>query len=121
MPLTWKTIPLDRGEANVVAFRRGLAALEEGTILAVAPEAKRSHQDRLLRERPSVVLPALCSGAPIFPLAYFDGKRFDDDFKWLGRTDSSRKLGEPFHLDADSVKVARDVRQQMIADMMCQI
>lgn len=117
----WNMIPLDRGEADVGAFRSGLAALQNGAILAVAPEGTRSHHGRLLRGRPGVVVLALRSGAPILPLVYYGGERFHDNLRKLRRTDFSIKVGDPFYLDAGGVKVTRDVRQQMVDEMMYQI
>lgn len=117
----WKTIPLERGEADVGAFREGLAALEEGAILAVAPEGTRSGHGRLQPGRPGVVLLALHSGAPILPLVYYGAERFHDNVRRLRRTDFRIVVGQPFYLDAREVKVTRDVRQAMVDEMMYQI
>lgn len=117
----WNMIPLDRGEADVGAFRSGLAALQNGAILAVAPEGTRSHHGRLLRGRPGVVLLALRSGAPILPLAYYGGECFHDNLRRLRRTEFRIIVGEPFYLDAGGTKVTRAVRQHMVDEMMCQV
>ncbi len=117
----WKTIPLERGAADVGAFREGLAALEEGAILAVAPEGTRSGHGRLQPGRPGVVLLALHSGAPILPLVYYGAERFHDNVRRLRRTDFRIVVGQPFYLDARGVKVTRDVRQTMVDEMMYQI
>ncbi|MBN2393876.1 MAG: 1-acyl-sn-glycerol-3-phosphate acyltransferase [Anaerolineae bacterium] len=117
----WKTIPLERGEADVGAFREGLAALQDGAILAVAPEGTRSGHGRLQRGRPGVVLLALHSGAPVLPLVYYGGERFHDNLRSLRRTDFRIIVGQPFYLDARGVKVTRTVRHAMIDEMMYQI
>ncbi len=117
----WKTIPLERGEADVEAFREGLAALEDGAILAVAPEGTRSGHGRLQPGRPGVVVLALHSGAPILPLVYYGSERFHDNVRRLRRTDFRIVVGQPFYLDARGSKVTRIVRQAMVDEMMYQI
>lgn len=118
---TWKTIPLARGEADVGAFRAGLAALKDGAILAVAPEGTRSGHGRLQAGRPGVVLLALHSGAPILPVVHYGSERFHDNVRRLRRTDFRIVVGQPFYLDARGAKVTRDVRRVMVDEMMYQI
>ena len=117
----WKTIPLERGAADVGAFREGLAALQDGAILAVAPEGTRSKHGRLQPGRPGVVLLALHSGAPILPLVYYGSERFNANVRRLRRTDFRIVVGQPFYLDARGSKVTRTVRQAMVDEMMYQI
>ena len=117
----WGLIPLRRGEANVVAFRQGLAALEAGHILAVAPEGTRSGHGRLQRGHPGVVLLALHNGAPLLPVVYYGGESFKRNLTRLRRTDFHIIVGQPFYLNAGGVKVTREVRQQMADEIMYQI
>lgn len=117
----WNAIPLKRGEADVGAFRDGLAALEGGAILAVAPEGTRSGHGRLQPGRPGVVLLALHSGAPILPVVYYGAERFHDNVRRLRRTDFRIVVGQPFYLDARGSKVTQAVRHAMVDEMMYQI
>lgn len=117
----WGGIPLRRGEADTVAIRRGLAALEAGYILAVAPEGTRSGHGRLQRGHPGVVLLALHSGAPLMPLVYYGAESYKRDLTRLRRTNFHIVVGQPFYLDSDGVKVTRQVRQQMTDEIMYQI
>lgn len=114
-------IPLYRGEADVTAFRQALKALEAGHILALAPEGTRSGHGRLQRGHPGVVLLALRSGAPLLPLVYYGGELFWRSLARLRRTDFHIVVGQPFYLDAGEVKVTRQVRQQMIDEVMYQM
>ena len=118
---TWKVIPLERGEADVGAFREGLAALQEGAILAVAPEGTRSGHGRLQHGRPGVVLLALRSGAPILPIVFHGSERFHDNVRRLRRTDFRIVVGQPFYFDARGAKVTQTVRHAMANEMMYQI
>jgi 1-acyl-sn-glycerol-3-phosphate acyltransferase len=117
----WNGIPLRRGEADVEAFRRGLAALKEGYILAVAPEGTRTGHGRLRRGLPGAVLLALRSGAPLLPLAYFGAENYRQHWGRLRRAPFRVKVGRCFYLDPGGIKVTRDVRQQMADEIMYKI
>ena len=114
-------IPLRRGEADVAAFRRGLAILEAGQILAVAPEGTRSGHGRLGRGYPGVVMLALRSGAPLLPIAYYGGECFRQNITRLRRTDFHIVVGQPFYLEAGGVQMTRVVRRQMVDEIMYQL
>jgi 1-acyl-sn-glycerol-3-phosphate acyltransferase len=114
-------IPLYRGEADVTAFRHALKALEAGRILALAPEGTRSYNGHLQQGHPGAVLLALRSGAPLLPLVYHGGELFWHNLARLRRTDFHIAVGQPFYLDAGGVRVTRQVRQQMIDEVMYQM
>jgi len=117
----WGGIPIRRGEADMTAFRQALAALEEGQILAVAPEGTRSGDGRLQQGRPGIAFLTLRSGAPVLPMICYGGETFWDNLSHLRRTDFRIVVGQPFHLDASGAKVTRQVRQQMTDETMYQI
>ena len=114
-------IPLRRGEADMGAIRKGLAALAGGHILAVAPEGTRSGHGRLQRGHPGVVILALHSGAPLLPMAHYGGERFRDNLGRLRRTAIHVVVGRPFYLEAGETRVTREVRQQMADEIMYQL
>lgn len=117
----WDGIPLRRGEADVTAFRQALKALEAGKILAVAPEGTRSGHGRLQQGLPGAVFLALRSGAPVLPIVYWGGELFWHNLPRLRRTDFYMAVGQPFHIDADGVRVTQQVRYRMADEMMYQI
>jgi 1-acyl-sn-glycerol-3-phosphate acyltransferase len=117
----WGGIPIRRGEPDLAAMRRGLAALQAGHIVAVTPEGTRSGHGRLQRGHPGVVVLALRSGAPVLPLAYHGAEDYRRDFARLRRADFHVIVGRPFYLEAGGVKVTREVRQQMVDEIMFQI
>ena len=117
----WDAIPLQRGEADVAAMRRALAALEAGYILIVAPEGTRSGDGRLQRGLPGTAFLALRSGAPLLPLVYYGGERFWENLPRLRRTDFHIVVGQPFYLSAQGVNVTGQVRQQMADEIMYQM
>jgi len=117
----WGGIPIHRGTADVTAIRRGLAALEAGHILAVAPEGTRSDHGRLQRGHPGVVMLALHSGAPLLPMVYFGAEKFRHNLARLRRTDFHVEVGHLFYLNAEGVKVTQEVRRQMTDEIMWQL
>jgi 1-acyl-sn-glycerol-3-phosphate acyltransferase len=117
----WGAIPLRRGQADMAALRQALKALEAGRILAVAPEGTRSGHGRLQPGHPGVVFLALRSGAPLLPVVFYGGERFWDNLPRLRRTDFHIVVGHPFSLDPGGVRVTRQVRQQMVDQIMYQI
>lgn len=114
-------IPLNRGEADTDAMRKAVEALEAGSIMAVAPEGTRSSHGRLQKGRPGIVYLALNTGAPLLPLVYHGGELFWRNLKRLRRTVFHIAVGQPFHLDAGGAKVTREVRRQMIDEVMYQL
>jgi 1-acyl-sn-glycerol-3-phosphate acyltransferase len=117
----WGGIPVRRGEADVDALRRSLAALEKGHILAVAPEGTRSGDGRLQIGHPGVVMLALRSHAPILPVAYYGGERFKHNLPRLRRTDFRIRIGRPFLLDTRGEKVTGDLRRKIVDEIMYQV
>ena len=105
----------------MAAIRRALAALDAGYILIVAPEGTRSGHGRLQRGHPGVAFLALRSGAPMLPVVYHGGELFWRNLHRLRRTNFHILVGQPFHLNADGVKVTRRVRRQMTDEIMYQV
>ncbi len=60
--------PVDRGSADVEAFRLAKRILDEGNMLFVFPEGTRSPDGALQEARDGVALLALRTGAPIVPV-----------------------------------------------------
>lgn len=115
-------IPLQRGEADMAAFRQALQALKTGRILAVAPEGTRSGHGRLQQGYPGIIILALRSGAPILPLVYYGGEDFWSNLKQLRRTDFNIVVGEPFYVNAvPQDRVTRKARLQMTHEIMYQM
>lgn len=59
---------VDRGAADVEAYRLAKRILDEGHVLFVFPEGTRSHDGRLQEARDGVAVLALRTGAPIVPV-----------------------------------------------------
>lgn len=114
----WKLIPVRRGEADTTALRKAIAALEEGYIFGIAPEGTRNITGRLKRAHPGTVMLALHSGAPLLPVAHWGGENFLKNLRQLKRTDFHVRVGEPFKLEVDGIRMTRETRQQIVDEMM---
>ena len=114
-------IPLRRGEADITSLRKALEMLKAGYIFAVAPEGTRSGHGRLQKAHPGVVLLALRSGAPLLPVVYYGAELYGDNLRRLRRTDFHIVVGEPFHIDAGGARVTRQVRRQILDEIMYQM
>jgi len=117
----WEGIPLIRGEADMAAFRKALAMLEKGYIVAVAPEGTRNHHGRLLKGLPGVALLAVQSGVPILPLAYHGLESFWHNLPRLRKTPFNVRIGKPFVLNSGGDRVNRAIRRKMIDEVMYQL
>jgi len=117
----WGVIPLRRGVADTTALREGLAVLKREGIVAIAPEGTRTNDGILVQGSPGVVMLAQHSSAPLLPAAYYGGERFKENFRSLRRTGFHIRVGKPFHLNTQGVKVNRDVRQRITDEIMFQL
>jgi len=114
----WGAIPVHRGEADMKALKLALKALEEGKIFGLAPEGTRNKTGQLIRAMPGTVIIALHSGAPIIPIVHWGGEVYLKNLKRLKRTDFHIRVGDPFKLNVEGVKVTSEIRQQIVDEMM---
>jgi 1-acyl-sn-glycerol-3-phosphate acyltransferase len=114
----WALIPVRRGEGDAQALRKAIAALEKGYLFGIAPEGTRNISGKLKRAHPGTVLLALHSGAPLLPLAHWGGERFLKNLARLKRTDFHVRVGEPFYLAVEGTRMTREIRQQIVDEMM---
>jgi len=117
----WGMIPVRRGEGDTSALRKAIKALEDGFIFGIAPEGTRNKTGKLRRALPGAVMLAVHSRATILPLAHWGGEDFLKNLARLRRTDFHMRVGDPFRLKLDGVKVNREVRQQIADEMMIRL
>jgi len=116
-----EAIPLERGGINMDAMRKAFEMLELKRILLIAPEGTRSYHGRLQIGHPGIIPLALKSGAPLLPIGYYGGENYLQNMKRLKRTDFHLAVGKPFRLDARGEAVTREVRAQMVDEIMYQL
>jgi 1-acyl-sn-glycerol-3-phosphate acyltransferase len=121
----WGGIPIDRDIADFKAFRAAKEALQEGKILAVAPEGTRSEDGRMVRGKPGIAILARQCDVPILPLAYYGHEEFSGNIKKLKRTPMHIRVGEPFKInwegkerDKETLQAVTDAIMLEVADLM---
>lgn len=117
----WGLIPVRRGEGDISALKKAVKALNEGYIFGIAPEGTRNKTGRLKRAHPGAVMLAIQSGAPILPIAHWGGESFLKNIPRFKRTDFHIRVGKPFKLDLNGERTTREVRQQIVDEMMLRI
>jgi 1-acyl-sn-glycerol-3-phosphate acyltransferase len=117
----WKIIPIRRGEADMHALKAAIRALDDGYILGIAPEGTRNYDGTLIRALPGTVTLALHTGAPVIPVVHWGGEKLMKNLKRLKRTDFHVRLGKPFKVNTQGVKVTGEIRQQIADEMMYKI
>ena len=115
----WGLIPVRRGEADTSALRKAKAALEQGYLFGIAPEGTRNKTGRLKRAHPGAVMLAThAGGVPLIPLVHWGGENFLKNLARLKRTDFHIRVGEPICLDIEGVRMTKEIRQQIVDEMM---
>lgn len=117
----WGLIPVRRGDGDTSALRKAIKALEDGLVFGIAPEGTRNITGKLKRAHPGAVMLAVHSGAPILPIAHWGGENFLKNLPRFKRTDFHMRVGEPFRLKLDGVKMTREIRQQIADEMMVRL
>jgi 1-acyl-sn-glycerol-3-phosphate acyltransferase len=117
----WHAIPIDRGVVDREAFNKCIEVLEQGKILALAPEGTRSYDGKLLQAKPGVVALALRSKAPLMPIGFYGHVPFWKNLKRLKRTPFRVNVGKPFCIDTHGEALSKDVRQVVVDEIMYKI
>ncbi len=114
-------IPLHRGTADIGALRRAIEILKAGSIILISPEGTRSGHGRLQKAHAGVVSLALRSGAPLLPVVFYGSEHYRQELRRLRRADFHIVVGRPFRLDAGGRRVTRQMRQEMLDEVMVQL
>jgi len=115
------TIPVRRGEADLNALRTGIRTLAEGNMVLIDPEGTRSHDGRLQKGQPGVIVMALHSGAPLLPVVHYGSENYSENLRRLRRTDLHYVVGKPFRIHADAQRITSVLRQQITDQVMLQM
>ncbi len=115
-----KHIPVDRS-AGMASFRAALAALKQGEVVGVFPEATISRSFELKEFKPGAVRLAQAARVPLVPTIVWGSQRVwtKDHPKRLGRTRTpiSLTVGEPLVVDRteDTEAATAELRTRMTA------
>jgi 1-acyl-sn-glycerol-3-phosphate acyltransferase len=102
---SWKSIPLDRDEADVVAMRAILNALRRGEGVMLFPEGTRTRDGRLQSAKPGVGFLVAKANVPVVPARIFGSfEAMGRGKKWPRPLKLQVCFGEPLRFDASAVK-----------------
>jgi 1-acyl-sn-glycerol-3-phosphate acyltransferase len=117
----WGGIPIKRGEVDRNAYNLARTSLNEGKILAIAPEGTRSKNGRLQIGHPGITMIAVKTNTPILPVAFYGGELIWDNIHRLVRTPFHIRVGKVFTLDPELHLNDRELRQQATDQIMYQV
>ncbi len=106
-------VPVDRGGADVEAFRLAQRVLEAGHVLMVFPEGTRSPTGELQVAKDGLAMLALRTGATIVPIGVSNTDRVWKMGSFLPRPGghATMRIGQPFRL-ADVLPAGLDRKKQ---------
>ena len=113
--------PLDRGGADVDAFRLARRILDEGNVLFIFPEGTRSPDGTLQAARDGLALLAIWTGAPIVPIGIGGSDRVWPRGQLLPHPGGRVvvRVGKPFHpLEELPAGVARRTAKGLVTTMI---
>ena len=116
-----RVIFITRGEVDRRALRQGLAVLQNGGVLGVAPEGTRSPNFQLRAARAGVAYVAHQSGAPILPVAVTGVEHVIPSLLRLRRARVRVVIGKPFSLPLLDHKPKTDELLELADEVMCHI
>ncbi len=117
----WGGIPIKRGEVDRNAYNLARTSLNEGKILAIAPEGTRSKNGRLQIGHPGIAMIAVKTNTPILPVAFYGGELIWDNIHRLVRTPFHIRVGKIFTIDPELSLNDRDLRQKATDQIMYQV
>lgn len=114
---------VNRFDADFAALRAVLKRLENGEVLAVAPEGTRSPTATLLPGKPGAAYLAAKSGLPVIPIGVVgtEDQVVKHRLKRLQRLDITARIGRPYTLPPMPRQGRDEWLQAQTDDMMCRI
>jgi 1-acyl-sn-glycerol-3-phosphate acyltransferase len=116
---------IHRGQPDRRALRAALKGLQEGRVIAIAPEGRESVTGALEEGVGGAAYLALKTGAPLIPVAFTgtENWRVYGNMKKLRRTDVSMKIGPKFYLETgpdrkEAVQRGTETIMYKIADLL---
>ena len=115
---------IDRFNPDVRALREAMKRMQNGGVLAIAPEGTRSKSGTLIQARPGGIYLAWKAGVPILPVAVTGTQDalVVDRLKHFKRLDIKATVGIPFTLPQEARGKGREALLQEYTDeVMCRI
>lgn len=114
---------LDRFNPDIGTLRAMIKRLQNGELLAIAPEGTRSKSETLIEGQPGTAYLAAKTQAPILPVALMgtEDRRVMENLRKLRRSAARVEIGKSFTLPPLENKKRAEQLQQSTEEIMCQI
>ena len=110
-------IPVDR-DAGLASYRQALAALKEGEVVGVFPEATISRSFTLKETKSGATRMAAAAGVPVIPMALWGSQRLWTKGRrrqlFRRHTPISIAIGEPLQADLRGDAAMTELRRRMV-------
>lgn len=114
---------VNRFDADFAALRTVLKRLQNGEVVAIAPEGTRSPTEALLPGKPGAAYLAAKSGVPVYPIGVVgtEDRVVKYRLKRLQRLNITARIGEPFHVGSMPRADRDEWLQTQTDEIMCRI
>jgi len=117
----WGSIAVDRENMSRQTLQECFEALDNKTILAIAPEGTRSKDGSLQSGKAGVAFIAHKKDAPLIPIATLGFENFPKNIKRLKRTPIRIVVGKPFEIIQKGGRLAAQTREDLIDEIMMRL
>lgn len=117
----WRCIPIDRENMDRKTMESAFAVLDEGNILAIAPEGSRSKDGSLTQGKAGVAFIAHKKGVPMVPISIVGFEKFRENFKRCRRTKLTIKVGHPFEIIQKGGRLDASAKEALIDEIMVRL
>ncbi|MBN1886334.1 MAG: 1-acyl-sn-glycerol-3-phosphate acyltransferase [Thermoflexales bacterium] len=114
-------IPVHRDRYDRQVIRAALSVLEQGRLLALAPEARQSPSGQLEKGREGAAYLALKSGAPLVPVGLTGTQHAYNAWGKRARPEITMVVGTPFHLPENPGATRREALEVAHRSIMTHI
>jgi 1-acyl-sn-glycerol-3-phosphate acyltransferase len=112
---------IQRGNGDRAALERTLSLLEQGWMVGIAPEGRRSDGPCMLRAQPGPAFLAARAQVPVVPIAITGTENVAAGLRRLRRVPVTVTVGQPFDLPPETPGDRKGYRQRCSDEMMCRI
>lgn len=117
----WKSIPVDRENMGRQTMEQCLAVLDQGNILAMAPEGTRNRTGELQEGKAGIAFIAHKKQTPMVPIVLLGFDKFSYYAKRLRRTPITISVGKPFEEVQKGGRMDAESRQQLVDEIMLRL
>ena len=117
----WKSIPVDRNNMGRSTMEACFKVLDEGNILAIAPEGTRSKDGTLQEGKGGVAFIAHKKASPMIPVVVMGFTQAKASLKRLRRPTITIKVGPVFEVKQKGGRLDADNRQLLADEIMLRL